>query len=80
MLFFFAFFFFFFFFKFVDVCADVYVSFYVCVWIDFANLTEKRFTYIIRESFRNVCRLLTKFGCPEVSMCGSQNSKTQLLN
>ena len=49
----------------------MYVLFYICVMIDFVDLTvkEKGFTiYIIRGSL-NMCLLVTEFHCPEVAVC-----------
>ena len=51
-----------------DVCVIMYVSFHICVGIDFVDWFEKGFTCIKRVL--EVCLLTREFEHPEVTLCG----------
>ena len=50
--------------------------FYVCVGIGFVDWFDMRYIW---EEFWNVHLFTTKFGCPEVTLCGWQDIKIQSL-
>ena len=62
--------------KFVfDVCVCM---FYVCELIGFVDWLDRGLIYMWEE-FRNVYLLWSEFDCPEVTLCGWQDIKIQLL-
>ena len=58
-------------------CLCMYVLFYVCKVIGFVDWLGKGYIYEKRFEMR-IC-LCPEFECPEVTLCGWQNIKIQLL-
>ena len=59
-------------------CLCIHVLFHVCVPIGVMDWLEKGFIYIY-ERFWSVYLLMMEFDCPEVTLCGWQDVKLQLL-